>query len=328
MWAALTRIGLSFVPKDRLLLFVFVTPLALVLFLLLMISGPTALFKHVPLAEEHQYRYYIQAAQIMEQDTGVFVNWQEIMAIDAVLLEQDFSESSLSRALSYKRFFIREESVEVSCPESDTSQDAESVVEADQSPKTCYQTLYYPRTFDEVLQLLVAEEIIRSDQIPDVKDYLLFKISLTEIHDSGEISLVVEGDFVFTELYFAWPLPDNNTRITSPFGMRIHPITGVYSGHKGVDIAAAIGTSVYAIEDGEVIFAGETLTGGKSVYIQHKGDVVSKYMHLDAILVSKGQRVNRKDLIAYSGNTGQSTGPHLHLQIELKGKPVDPLLYY
>lgn len=325
MWTALGKLALQFVPKDKLLLYVLVSPLAFALFLLLMIGGPSAVYKHVPLAEDHQYQYYVQAAQQIQAETGVLVNWQEIMAIDAVVLEQDFSKSSLDRALGYKRFFIREETVQVTCPQSSSMTDDS---EDDDQTQTCYQTVYYPRNFDEVLQMLVAEGIIRSDQIQDVRDYLLFKITFTETDDTNEIALVIEGDFVFTEKYYAWPLPAGYTRITSPFGMRIHPVTGTYSGHMGVDIAAGIGTSVFAIDSGEVIFAGETKNGGKSVYIKHKGGVVSKYMHLNSILVREGQNVNRKDLIAYSGNTGRTTGPHLHFQIELNGKPVNPLMYY
>lgn len=325
MWTALGKLALQFVPKDKLLLYVLVSPLAFALFLLLMIGGPSAVYKHVPLAEDHQYQYYVQAAQQIQAETGVLVNWQEIMAIDAVVLEQDFSKSSLDRALGYKRFFIREETVQVTCPQSSSMTDDS---EDDDQTQTCYQTVYYPRNFDEVLQMLVAEGIIRSDQIQDVRDYLLFKITFTETDDTNEIALVIEGDFVFTEKYYAWPLPAGYTRITSPFGMRIHPVTGTYSGHMGVDIAAGIGTSVYAIDSGEVIFAGETQNGGKSVYIKHKGGMVSKYMHLNSILVREGQNVNRKDLIAYSGNTGRTTGPHLHFQIELNGKPVNPLMYY
>jgi len=336
MWAALGKLALQFVPKDKLLLYVLVSPLAFALFLLLMIGGPSAVYKHVPLAEDHQYQYYVQATQQIQAETGVLVNWQEIMAIDAVVLEQDFSKSSLDRALGYKRFFIREETVQVTCPQpSSTTDDSEDDEAEDQGEgegedeeEICYQTVYYPRSFDEVLQMLVAEGIIRSDQIQDVRDYLLFKITITETDDTNEIALVIEGDFVFTELYYAWPLPAGYTRITSPFGMRFHPLTGTYSGHMGVDISAGIGTSVYAIDSGEVIFAGETKNGGKSVYIKHKGGVVSKYMHLNSILVREGQNVNRKDLIAYSGNTGRSTGPHLHFQIELNGKPVNPLSYY
>lgn len=316
MWAALRRILFHFIPKDKLLLYIIIIPIAPVIFLLFFISGPTAAYKHIPLADERQYQFYIDAANRMQAETNVYVNWQEIIAIDAVVLEQDFSRSSPDRAYSYKRYFIREEVVSYPC----------------QGPKgqlsTCFRTEYYPRSFNEVLQMLVSEGRLRSDQIQDVYDYLLFKISLVESDDTGEISLSIEGDFTFKEMLFAWPLPAGNTRITSPFGMRVHPVTGILSGHQGVDIAATIGTSVFAIDDGEVIFAGETVNGGKSVYIRHKNNFVSKYMHLNSILVKNGQQVTKKEIIAYSGNTGRTTGPHLHFQIEQNGKPVNPLLYY
>ena len=128
---------------------------------------------------------------------------------------------------------------------------------------------------------------------------------------------------------FDKPMP----RISSPFGWRIHPIEKTRKHHNGVDYASAIGTPVKAIEAGVVIFAGpsqlkfadgEPRGGGYIVKIRHKVNgewITSSYMHLrkGSITVKKGDRVLEGRTIALSGNTGESTGPHLHFEIQ-RGK--------
>jgi murein DD-endopeptidase MepM/ murein hydrolase activator NlpD len=122
-------------------------------------------------------------------------------------------------------------------------------------------------------------------------------------------------------------------RISSPYGWRIHPIEKTRKHHNGVDYASAIGTPVKAIESGVVIFAGpsqlkfadgEPRGGGYIVKIRHKVNgewITSSYMHLrkGSITVKKGDRVLEGRTIALSGNTGESTGPHLHFEIQ-RGK--------
>ena len=322
MWGAVLKIASSFVKKDKLVYGIIAVPLAF-LFLLVFLGSAGTVIKHVPLAEPDQYRYYMDAAEMIKAETGIDVDWQQIIAIDAVLLEQDFSKSSLERALSYKWYFVRQETVEVGCPA-----DEKGGEEGGEPEKKCYETHYYGRPFDEVLSLLVSDGIIRPEQIPDIYDYLQFKISLDYTDDTGELFLSIQTNFQATERFFAWPLSSTTVRITSPFGMRLHPVTGVYSGHLGIDIAAEIGTPVFAIEEGVVIFSGYTTNGGNAVHIQHANDVVSKYLHLDSFLVRPGRMVSKKERIGSTGNTGRSTGPHLHFQIEVNGKPVNPISFY
>lgn len=121
---------------------------------------------------------------------------------------------------------------------------------------------------------------------------------------------------------FSSPLDDG--RITSSFGYRPNPFTGGMSFHPGVDLRASTGTPVKAARDG---FVGETGTleiYGHFVIINHDGGYQSVYAHLDAILVIEGQVVDAGDRIALSGNSGISTGPHLHFEIRRNGKPADP----
>ncbi|MHC1789256.1 M23 family metallopeptidase [Solidesulfovibrio sp.] len=115
--------------------------------------------------------------------------------------------------------------------------------------------------------------------------------------------------------------------ISSPFGERTSPFTGKKEFHKGMDIAAPIGTPVVAPGEGVVTFAAETDDGGFGVVIDHQGALVSSYGHLRDVLVAKGQAVTRGQVIGHVGDSGQSTGPHLHYETRLGGVPVNPMRY-
>ena len=120
----------------------------------------------------------------------------------------------------------------------------------------------------------------------------------------------------------AWPA---RGPLTSGFGIRRHPLFGIASMHNGVDIAAAWGTPVRAAGAGTVVYAGWFGGYGKLVVVDHGGGVATLYGHLSSILVSPGQRVGPGHVVGRVGSTGYSTGPHLHFEIRLNGRPVDPL---
>jgi len=113
-------------------------------------------------------------------------------------------------------------------------------------------------------------------------------------------------------------------RVTSRYGYRVHPVTGRYRMHEGIDFRAAIGTRVYAAQAGRVIYAGRKGGYGKVVGIQHEGDFTTWYGHLSQIKVSVGEHVAQGKVIGLSGNTGLSTGPHLHFEIRYKGRSENP----
>ena len=127
---------------------------------------------------------------------------------------------------------------------------------------------------------------------------------------------------------FTWPVPGFN-RITSQFGMRMHPILGYEKLHDGTDISGAgiNGTPILAAYSGTVVLAQSYWGYGNCVKIDHGGGVVTLYAHASAILVSVGQQVNAGDTIALVGSTGNSTGPHLHFSLIIKGEFVNPLDY-
>jgi len=114
---------------------------------------------------------------------------------------------------------------------------------------------------------------------------------------------------------------------TSGFGFRISPFTGHKQFHEGLDIANRYGTSVIAPANGLIVFAGRRGGFGKLVIIGHGHGITTRYGHLSKIFVKVGQRVKRGERIAEIGNTGRSTGPHLHYEVRLNGVPVNPKRY-
>ena len=115
-------------------------------------------------------------------------------------------------------------------------------------------------------------------------------------------------------------------RITSPFNLaRRHPITHRISPHKGVDFGMPVGTPIYSTGDGVVTRVKNHPYAGKYIEIRHEGRYLTRYMHLSRITVKRGEKVKRGERIALSGNTGRSTGPHLHYEIHIKGRAVNPL---
>ena len=115
--------------------------------------------------------------------------------------------------------------------------------------------------------------------------------------------------------------------VTSKYGYRPHPVTGRYRHHEGIDFRAATGTRVYASKAGRVIFAGRKGGYGKIVGIEHENDFTTWYGHLSRIRVKVGQTINQGRVIGLSGNTGISTGPHLHFEIRYKGRSEKPTKY-
>ena len=124
----------------------------------------------------------------------------------------------------------------------------------------------------------------------------------------------------------AWPVP-GYTRITSKYAMRVHPITGQYKLHTGVDIGAPEGANFVAANDGIVTKAGPNTAYGNMVIIDHGGGVSTLYAHGSEILVEVGQTVKRGDAVLKVGSTGYSTGPHAHFEVRINGVTTDPLPY-
>ncbi|KVP44110.1 hypothetical protein WJ87_31415 [Burkholderia ubonensis] len=124
---------------------------------------------------------------------------------------------------------------------------------------------------------------------------------------------------------FAMPLV--RARISSPFGHRVHPVTGIRHGHTGVDLAAPTGTPVHAAAAGTLQFVGREPGYGNYVVVRHAGGYTSWYGHLSAFAkgLRKGMPVTRGQHLGAVGSTGTATGPHLHFEVRAKNRPVDPI---
>jgi murein DD-endopeptidase MepM/ murein hydrolase activator NlpD len=116
-------------------------------------------------------------------------------------------------------------------------------------------------------------------------------------------------------------------RITSEFGYRDHPTKGRHAVHNGVDIGADAGQDVVSFMNGVVEEVGENSDFGKYLFIAHPNGVRTFYAHCSRICVEQEQRVRVGELVAQVGSTGQSTGPHLHFELEMNGTRLDPLHY-
>ena len=119
-----------------------------------------------------------------------------------------------------------------------------------------------------------------------------------------------------------WPV---NARITSTFGMRVHPILRFARMHSGIDFGAGWGTPIHAAADGEVSKAGWAGGYGRQVRIAHEGGMTTSYSHMSRMTVEPGAFVRQGQLIGYVGSSGLSTGPHLHYEVLRGGRAVNPM---
>ncbi|MBN2546710.1 MAG: M23 family metallopeptidase [Spirochaetes bacterium] len=128
----------------------------------------------------------------------------------------------------------------------------------------------------------------------------------------------------YYEQIFIWPVKG---RITSYFGSRIDPFTGIYGFHTGIDIKCKIGTKVACVKDGKVVFTGYQKVYGNFIMVKHSDNVITTYAHLDKIEVQKNMEIKQGDYLGTVGTSGRTTGPHLHFEVTKNGKYIDPLTF-
>lgn len=157
----------------------------------------------------------------------------------------------------------------------------------------------------------------------------------------GPFEASEEGDATFRELFASWKkldhlqegtiavpsdMPVKGSALTSSFGTRTDPFKKRRAMHPGIDLAGPIGTPIHVTADGTVLRAGYNRGGyGNLVEVDHGNGIVTRYAHMSKILVSKGDTVSRGQLVGKMGSTGRSTGSHLHYEVRIDGKPVNPL---
>ena len=177
----------------------------------------------------------------------------------------------------------------------------------------------------EEFEVLMAEsEILQEDLMQEIaaKEKELKEAK----YDEYLAKLALEGENPPSDA--TWITPVSGWTLTSPFGMRVHPILKVSRMHNGIDMSCAQGTPIYATRAGKVTAASYQAGGaGNYVSINHLDGFASIYMHMTHYVVSVGQTVSQGQLIGYVGSTGLSTGPHLHFGVSYAGTYVNPLAY-
>ena len=188
-----------------------------------------------------------------------------------------------------------------------------------------YALLYELEQKAEEFEILLAESEILQEEL--MQEIAAKEKDLKEAkYDEYLAKLALQGDNPPSNA--TWKTPVSGYRLTSAFGMRKHPVLGVVRMHNGIDMACAAGTPIYATRAGTVTTASYQASGaGNYVSINHLDGFSSIYMHMTHYVVSKGQSVSQGQLIGYVGNTGISTGDHLHFGISYAGTYVNPLAY-
>ncbi|MBR5453737.1 MAG: M23 family metallopeptidase [Clostridia bacterium] len=155
------------------------------------------------------------------------------------------------------------------------------------------------------------------------------KAYIEKIEQQLDVTVYGENKPVFLSSDKAMPV---NGTVTSGYSRRKNPFYAENSGaeeyefHKGLDIEVPVGTSVFSYSDGRVVTASASDSYGNYMIVSH-GDCETLYAHLDTLIAKKGDTVKAGQTIAFSGNTGRSTGPHLHFEVRVNGEAVDPALY-
>ena len=163
-----------------------------------------------------------------------------------------------------------------------------------------------------------------------IKENVIENINVKNIVDNQEVQRIqnIQNENINNKNFgkILWPVKSG--RITSKFGNRNHPVLKSVKFHRGVDIAVSLGTPVYAGIRGIVTFAGKRGNYGNLVEIKGSDGIKVRYAHLSKIDVVAGQRVSDGEKVAETGNTGMSTGPHLHYEIIVNESPVNPLNFH
>jgi murein DD-endopeptidase MepM/ murein hydrolase activator NlpD len=185
--------------------------------------------------------------------------------------------------------------------------------------------------------VLVAANTLTSSEDPEEillrRDFDLLDTRFTEINTESlyiEQMLQDQYELLADQKSFLAALPTRKPAVgyfTSGFGVRRSPFGGKNKMHEGLDIANRAGTPIRAPADGTVVFADTKSGYGQTVVLDHGYGLETLYGHTRKLLVKKGQKVRRGDIIALLGSTGRSTGPHVHYEVHVHGTPVDPLSY-
>jgi len=276
----------------------------LVLLMLALVLSLPALVVNIPAVTAGKIAEFFDTAGQTGRDFGIDIPWEEVVAAWAVKNEQDFTRASERQIQRLAENWAERH---------------EEVVEYMEDGKKKKKTVvtHTLRTFGQVMDLLEFTPAERE----------LAGRFLLALQEGG--LRPPHGWRANPTLGWAWPVPGYDTAavISSPFGFRIHPVTGEPEMHQAVDIAAPEGTPVVAALGGRVSETGNDRYLGRYVIVKGGGYEV-RYGHLSSVGVKKGEKVETGQVIGKVGNTGVSTGPHLDFAVSFSGQWQNPVLYY
>lgn len=265
---------------------------------------------------------------VLVNEDFIIVYLQDVLSVLAVETNQNMGDDDLDRAKEIHGFFYSLETTEETYEKTETIWDNKNSVEMEVVRKKSRIIVDLKTVgIEEVAEILNFDSNSKewlislsradlSEMYPDLvvnnETYYpsLASMSLEEIEKYG-------GKFIH---------PTNNVGyISSHFGYRIHPIYETTKLHTGIDIAGNDKKPIYAVNDGIIIYAGAKGGYGNCVIIDHKDGMITLYGHCSTLAVSKGDIVLKGDNIARVGNTGVSTGPHLHFEVRINGKFINPI---
>ena len=194
------------------------------------------------------------------------------------------------------------------------------------SPARRYAGLERQKKFDRI-DSLPDEDLVRSvENKLDLLDQMLY----SQVKSFDALACMVDSQKTrITHTPAIQPVPEKFLRtMASGYGVRLDPIYGTTKFHEGMDFSAPVGTPVYATANGRVKTSSWQGAYGNMVEIDHGFNYSTRYAHLSKLIASPGSEVKRGDLIGLVGNTGKSTGPHLHYEVRYRGAPQNPVNYY
>lgn len=274
--------------------------LILLLALIWLVSLPHLLLA-IPLMKDNQPADFIAAAKDASQGQTFTIPWEEVAAIWAVLHNQDFGSATTAAIKSLAANWLEKH------------EETQQVPQPDGSVKQETRTWYTLRDFAAVM----AAFNFTAEQEDQARAYLANLQQGGLMPPPGWIPSPPPG--------WAWPVPSSFV-ITTPFGLRINPVTQQPELHEALDIAANVGAPIVAAHAG-VATTGSDSANGSWVKVTG-GGYEAAYLHLSALRVAKGAHVEAGDVIGLAGSTGRSTGPHLHFAIKFLGQPQNPLQTY
>lgn len=276
----------------------------------------------------------------LEEAISLVTELQDVQKIYEVQAGDTLGEISLSNNIPLETIIELNDSLE---DENSTIQIGEELIITSPEPElsvTWQEEVYVEEDYEAEIQYVDNDDWYTTDKVvlqqPSAGHHKI--AALKTYHNGEEVSTEVLKEEVTiaavpkivergTKIPPTYIKPISGGRLSSQFGRRSAPVRGASTYHKGVDWATPIGTTVVASSAGTVVKAGWGSGYGYVVYINHADGRQTRYAHLSKVLVKVGQSVSQGQRIALSGNTGRSSGPHVHFEILIGGSQVNPLKY-